>query len=487
MNNNLALVVDDSKLAQAVLKKLLVEQGLSVDTTASAEEALVYLYTRQPDVIFMDHTMPGMDGLIAVKAIKNNPKTAMIPIMMYTSKEGEMYVSQARALGAVGVLPKQLAPAEVKKVLDELKLLPGQSNTYTSAIQPEANGTNEPFLESFEPALINNPEVQKAVKQKPIKKEPPRLISHVEVTEAANTASDYQANKALKNNLQELFENQTALFQSDLETSTNQISDKVFDNIEDDLSLRLDEIFEERKPEKKSGFSFINMALVVTIMSGPFIWLSYENLTLNKKLTAYSEENQTLKESLALNKDQLNPNSETTSHNGDAQKNNPLYNTIEWAINQNNSRPYNEPAFGSKALVMLSTLIPQLEDANFKGVVKLVSHRGQFCFSETGVEGSPNLADENAPVIDCIIPDAQAVSSLSLADQQTIEFSNYLSSLAGEKIKIEIENKGAQTPMSNYPETDSTQTAGNWNKVAQQNNRLEVVILPTDKSMVVDL
>ena len=40
----------------------------------------------------MDHLMPGMDGFQAVQAIKNNPRTATIPIMMYTSQEGELYL-----------------------------------------------------------------------------------------------------------------------------------------------------------------------------------------------------------------------------------------------------------------------------------------------------------------------------------------------------------------------------------------------------------
>ena len=67
--------------------------------------------------------MPGMDGFQAVQAIKNNPRTATIPIMMYTSQEGELYLSQARALGAIGVLPKQIKHADVSKVLDQLHLL----------------------------------------------------------------------------------------------------------------------------------------------------------------------------------------------------------------------------------------------------------------------------------------------------------------------------------------------------------------------------
>ena len=57
--------------------------------------------------------MPGMDGFQAVQSIKNNPRTAAIPILMYTSQEGDLYLGQARALGAEGVLPKQIKQADV--------------------------------------------------------------------------------------------------------------------------------------------------------------------------------------------------------------------------------------------------------------------------------------------------------------------------------------------------------------------------------------
>src|SRR5207342_3830164 len=104
--------------------RMLEQHQMAVDTAESAEQALEYLGQNRPDVIFMDHLMPGMDGFQAVQAIKNNPRTATIPIMMYTSQEGELYVGQARALGAVGVLPKLVKPVDVSKVLYQLHLLP---------------------------------------------------------------------------------------------------------------------------------------------------------------------------------------------------------------------------------------------------------------------------------------------------------------------------------------------------------------------------
>jgi len=94
-----------------------------VDAAESAEAAIEYLARNKPDVIFMDHMMPGMDGFQAVQTIKNNPRTSSIPILMYTSQEGDLYLGQARALGAEGVLPKQIKQADVTRMLYQLRLV----------------------------------------------------------------------------------------------------------------------------------------------------------------------------------------------------------------------------------------------------------------------------------------------------------------------------------------------------------------------------
>ena len=136
MGQKRALVVDDSKSARVILSRMLEKYDIEVDMAESAEQAIEYLRHDRPDAIFMDHLMPGMDGLQAVQAIKSNPQTAMIPIMMYTSQEGELYVGQARALGAMGVLPKQVRPVDVSKVLYELHLLPDRRDLTEPALVP---------------------------------------------------------------------------------------------------------------------------------------------------------------------------------------------------------------------------------------------------------------------------------------------------------------------------------------------------------------
>ncbi len=131
-----ALIVDDSKTARLFLARALEKYDIDVDAADSAEAAIEYLGSNRPDVIFMDHLMPGMDGFQAVQAIKNDARTATIPIMMYTSQEGELYLGQARALGAVGVLPKQIKPTDVSKVLYELHLVPDRRTAEQSSFTP---------------------------------------------------------------------------------------------------------------------------------------------------------------------------------------------------------------------------------------------------------------------------------------------------------------------------------------------------------------
>src|SRR5688572_28592273 len=135
-----ALVVDDSKSARAFLSRILERHEIMVDAAESAEAAFDYLTRNCPDVIFMDHMMPGMDGFQAVQSIKNNPRTAAIPILMYTSQEGDLYRGQACALGAEGMLPKQIKPADVTKMLFQLQLVSDrrtrERSVFTAADQP---------------------------------------------------------------------------------------------------------------------------------------------------------------------------------------------------------------------------------------------------------------------------------------------------------------------------------------------------------------
>ena len=160
MSSKRALVVDDSKSARAFLSRILERHEITVDAAESAEAAIDYLTRNRPDVIFMDHMMPGMDGFQAVQSIKNNPRTAAIPILMYTSQEGDLYLGQARALGAEGVLPKQIKQDDVTKMLYQLRLVSDRrtrdQTTFTSADHaPDLVPANESAIVVEQPQPVS--------------------------------------------------------------------------------------------------------------------------------------------------------------------------------------------------------------------------------------------------------------------------------------------------------------------------------------------
>jgi CheY-like chemotaxis protein len=116
-----ALLVDDSKVARFALSKLLESRDMEVNMAGSAEEALDFLNSNgRPDVIFMDHLMPGMNGVEATKAIKGNPDTAAIPIIMCTSKKSSSFMEEARNFGVYNILTKPPHTEGLSLVLEQL-------------------------------------------------------------------------------------------------------------------------------------------------------------------------------------------------------------------------------------------------------------------------------------------------------------------------------------------------------------------------------
>ncbi|PHS24207.1 MAG: hypothetical protein COA83_08495 [Methylophaga sp.] len=103
-----ALVVDDSRVARLTLSKLLAPYDLDIIQIASGEEALSYLNAGNdnPDIIFMDVTMQGLDGLETTKKIKENEALNNIPVVMCTGHDTQNDKDNALAVGAIAALTK---------------------------------------------------------------------------------------------------------------------------------------------------------------------------------------------------------------------------------------------------------------------------------------------------------------------------------------------------------------------------------------------
>ena len=140
-----ALLVDDSKVARFALSKLLESRDMEVNMAGSAEEALDFLKSHdRPDVIFMDHLMPGMNGVEATKAIKNNPETAGIPIIMCTSKKSSSFMEEARNFGVYNILTKPPHNEGLNLMLEQLASDVEQGNVPDAPVEMNGHDLQEP-------------------------------------------------------------------------------------------------------------------------------------------------------------------------------------------------------------------------------------------------------------------------------------------------------------------------------------------------------
>jgi CheY-like chemotaxis protein len=126
----LALVVDDSRVARMTLKKLLLAQNLQVVELGSGEDSLVYLKGEnvKPDIIFMDVMMGGMDGLTATQQIKADNNLKHIPIVVCTGHDTDADHAKSLQVGAMATLTKppktETLDALIKQVSGHIKNVP---------------------------------------------------------------------------------------------------------------------------------------------------------------------------------------------------------------------------------------------------------------------------------------------------------------------------------------------------------------------------
>ena len=92
-----ALVVDDSMLIRHTVCRFLEERGFSVESATNGQEALEVLKRVRPDLIVTDMQMPKMSGSELITAVKAQPSTANIPIVIVAGKQSGFEHTEKRA------------------------------------------------------------------------------------------------------------------------------------------------------------------------------------------------------------------------------------------------------------------------------------------------------------------------------------------------------------------------------------------------------
>ena len=453
-----ALIVDDSKTARQVLSNKLMKYGIDVDTRESAAAAIDYLYENEPDAIFMDYEMPGMDGFQALKVIKSNPHTAIIPVMMYTSKAGGLAMSQARALGAVGVLPKQLEPQDLEAVLHSLHLMPEQESLVDGLRDDDLSGVHR------RPKSDNVHPIGEAGRRSGRPVEPVSL-----------PMGDLQGAEPIDENLKRF-----------IRREQGQVEERVKDQLEKQYAdfhadfFELEAQLEEHSQQVRRSY-YLSISMLILLVVGMLFLFLQSNRSTQTELKGgdVSDVSEVVLDRLIAQDEKIDLITtavfEGVAGSGGKPSQTLPLGLIEWAANQGTRFEYGEMPFSDTRALWLSELVEQLKSAGFQGTVELRASYGNFCLSKDAT-GGQRLADPALELSQC-----QFLADLEERDEwrnaQSVAFANYLNveiARSGGAVEILLFNSGLNNPQFSYPDRYETKTAGEWNRVAGQNQRIQV-------------
>jgi signal transduction histidine kinase len=107
------LIVDDEDQHRHLIERMLMSEGFHLLSASSGEEALAMVAHEPPDLILLDVMMPVMDGYRVARALKGNPATTNIPIIMITALDDRDAKMLGLSAGAEDFLTKPVDRAEV--------------------------------------------------------------------------------------------------------------------------------------------------------------------------------------------------------------------------------------------------------------------------------------------------------------------------------------------------------------------------------------
>ncbi|HKV08304.1 MAG TPA: response regulator [Thermoanaerobaculia bacterium] len=125
----LVLVVDDVAHGREIFAEYLEFRGFRVATAADGQEAIDRAFELQPDVILMDLSLPRIDGWEATRRLKQDERTAAIPIIALTAHALAAAHDKAKEVGCNAVVTKPCLPRDLEQeVRRQLEARPKQES-----------------------------------------------------------------------------------------------------------------------------------------------------------------------------------------------------------------------------------------------------------------------------------------------------------------------------------------------------------------------
>jgi DNA-binding response OmpR family regulator len=107
------LVADDDEAVRELVAFKLAAAGYITITAEDGTMALDMVHRQQPDMVILDVSMPGMDGLSVCYELHSSAATAQIPVLMLSGRNRKVDIDLGMTVGADDYLVKPFSPAEL--------------------------------------------------------------------------------------------------------------------------------------------------------------------------------------------------------------------------------------------------------------------------------------------------------------------------------------------------------------------------------------
>ena len=123
MSGKTILYVEDNEFNRKIVRQLLVKTTYRLREAVDGEEGVASALAAPPDLVLMDIQLPKMSGLDATRQLRNDPRTAAVPIIVVTSFALSGDEQKATAAGATAYLAKPYSPrallAKIREIVPE--------------------------------------------------------------------------------------------------------------------------------------------------------------------------------------------------------------------------------------------------------------------------------------------------------------------------------------------------------------------------------
>jgi DNA-binding response OmpR family regulator len=110
------LLIEDDVRVRELYELVLKMDEYQVVTAETGEDGLEKAVTENPDLIFLDIRLPGMNGLEVLEKLRQNDKTAAIPVVILSNLDDEKTISRGVSLGALEyVVKSRITPQDLSK------------------------------------------------------------------------------------------------------------------------------------------------------------------------------------------------------------------------------------------------------------------------------------------------------------------------------------------------------------------------------------